>query len=125
MLFEHFAAVEHRLLCSSKVPGNAGHPIHKGTPREAFIREFLLGHLGTRAAIGTGEIIDATSISGGTRNQIDIVISKSEFPKIELGGGLNAFLAESVIATIEVKSTLTRACLKKAVQSSSIAKKLK
>ncbi len=125
MLFEHFAAVEHRLLCSSRVPGNAGHPIHKGAAREAFVREFLLGHLGARAAIGTGEIIDASSIAGAPRNQIDIVFSKSEFPKIELGGGLNAFLAESVIATIEVKSRLTKAELKKAVQSASCAKKLK
>jgi hypothetical protein len=122
VLIEHLAAVEHRLLCSSKVPGNAGHAIHKGTAREAFIREFLLGHIGTRATIGTGEIIDASSIAEARRNQIDIVVSKSEFPKIELGGGLNAFLAESV--TIEVKSRLTKAELRKAVQSASVAKKL-
>jgi hypothetical protein len=118
MLTAHLDAIEQRILCSSRIPGNSGHPIHKGTPREAFIREFLLGHLGTRAAIGTGEIIDADSRAGKPRNQIDIVIYKSEFPKIDLGGGLHAFLSESVIATIEVKSNLTKSRLERAVNSS-------
>jgi hypothetical protein len=92
---------------------------------EAFAREFLLGHLGTRAAIGTGEIIDATSRAGGPRNQIDLVVYKSEFPTIDLGGGLNAFCAESVIATIEVKSTLTKSGLEKTIKSSIAMKNLK
>ena len=124
MFFEHLAAVERRLLCSSGVPNNAGHPIHKGAPREAFIREFLAGHIGSRAAVGTGEIIDATSRPGGSRNQIDIVLYKSEFPTIDLGGGLNAFFAKSVIATIEVKSTLSKAALGKAMKSAIAVKKL-
>jgi hypothetical protein len=81
VLFEHFAAVEHRLLCSSRVPGNAGHAIYKGAAREAFVLEFLLGHLRARTATGTGEIIDASSIAGAPRNQIDIVISISSSPK--------------------------------------------
>lgn len=125
MLSDHLAAVESRLLCSSRVPDNAGHPIHKGAPREAFVREFLVGHLGARAAIGTGEIIDANSHARDTRNQIDIAVYKSEFPKIDLGGGIHAFLAESVIATIEVKSTLTKNGLEKAVRSAAAVKTLK
>jgi hypothetical protein len=124
MLSEHLAAVENRLLCSSRVPSIAGHPIHKGAPREAFVREFLVAHLGTRAAIGTGEIVDASSRAGGPRNQIDIVVYKSEFPKIDLGGGIHAFLAESVIATIEVKSTLTKSGLEKATKSAVAVKAL-
>jgi hypothetical protein len=124
MLSEHLAAVENRLLCSSRVPGNAGHSIHKGSPREAFVREFLIAHLGTRAAIGTGEIIDANSRARNARNQIDIVVYKSEFPKIDLGGGIHAFLAESVIATIEVKSTLKKSGLKKAVKTAVAVKTL-
>jgi hypothetical protein len=124
VLVDHFAAVENRLLCSSRVPANAGHAIHKGAPREAFVREFLADHLGTRAAVGTGEIIDAKSRARTPRNQIDVVVYKSEFPKIYLGGGVHAFLAESVIATIEVKSTLTKNRLEKAVKSSIAVKKL-
>jgi hypothetical protein len=124
VLAAHLDAIEQRLLCSSRVPGNSGHPIHKGTPREAFIREFLLGHLGARAAIGTGEIIDANSRVGERRNQLDIVVYKSEFPKIDLGGGLHAFLSESVIATVEVKSNLTKSTLETAVKSSVSVKRL-
>lgn len=124
MLFDHLAAVENRLLCNSRVPANAGHPNHKGTPREAFAREFLRDHLGTRAAIGNGEIIEASSRARQPRNQIDIVVYKSEFPTIALSGGVNVFLAESVIATIAVKSLLTKSALEKAVKSSKAVTKL-
>src|SRR5277367_2846337 len=102
MLKAHLDAVERHLLAISKVPANAGHTLHRGTPREAFIKEFLISHLSARASVGTGEIIDATSLPRQQRNQFDIVIYKADYPKIDLGGGISAFLAESVIATIEV-----------------------
>lgn len=38
-------AVENQLLATSKIPANSGPTLPKGTPREAFIREFLEGHL--------------------------------------------------------------------------------
>ena len=59
MLKSHMDAVEQHLLSISKVPANSGHSLHKGTPREAFIKEYLEGHLPSNVAIGTGEIIDA------------------------------------------------------------------
>ena len=102
-------AAENHLLSISKVPANSGHSLHKGTPREAFIREYLEGHLSSNVAIGTGEIIDANSLSGQARNQYDIVIYKRSYPKLDFGGGITGFLIESVIATIEVKSVLTQA----------------
>jgi len=37
---------------------------------------------------------------------MDVVVYRRDFPKLNFGGGLNAYLAESVVATIEVKSTL-------------------
>ncbi len=61
MLKTHINAVENTLLASSQIPASAGHSLHKGTPREAFIREFLQGHLSERVAIRTGEIINASS----------------------------------------------------------------
>ena len=75
-------------------------------------------------AVGTGEVIDANSQPRGARNQFDIVIYKSDYPRIDLGGGINAFLAESVVATIEVKSLLTEADLATAIQNASRAKRL-
>jgi len=124
MLKAHLDAVERHLLAISKVPANAGHTLHRGTPREAFIKEFPISHLSARASVGTGEIIDATSLPRQQRNQFDIVIYKADYPKIDLGGGISAFLAESVIATIEVKSLLTETDLQTAVASANKAKKL-
>jgi hypothetical protein len=115
-------AKENALVAISKIPANSGHSLHKGTPREAFIREFLESHLPENVAIGTGEIIDANSRPGEKRNQFDIVIYKNNYPKLDFGGGVCGFLIESVIATVEVKSTLTKPDI---VQSINAAVKVK
>lgn len=117
-------AKESALLALSKVPSGAGHSTHKGTPREAFIREFLESHLPTNLALGTGEIIDCSSRPGQQRNQFDIVIYKNNYPKLDFGGGISGFLIESVVATIEVKSTLTQSDLHQAVSAAKNAKSL-
>jgi hypothetical protein len=57
-------AREDALIAISRIPANSGHSLHKGTPREAFIREFLESHLPENVAIGTGEIIDAKTALG-------------------------------------------------------------
>src|SRR5215831_10135236 len=114
MLKSHMDAKEDALVAISKIPANSGHPLHKGTPREAFIREFLETHLPENVAIGTGEIIDANSQPNVSRNQFDIVIYKKNYPKLDFGGGISGYLIESVIATVEVKSTLSQAELEHA-----------
>ena len=45
MLKTHLNSVENQLLVTSRIPANSGHPLHKGTPRESFIKQFLLDHL--------------------------------------------------------------------------------
>ena len=104
MLKTHVDAVEGSLLATSQIAANTGHSLHKGTPRESFIKEFLEGHLSERVAIGTGEIIDAKSPPNppatAQRPQFDIVLYKRDYPKLNIGGGISAFLAESVVATI-------------------------
>jgi len=125
MLTAHMNAVEDHLLAISKIPANSGHSLHKGTPREAFIREFLESHLNSTVAIGTGEIIDFQSQPGGKRNQFDIVIYKRNYPRLDFGGGVNGFLAESVVATIEVKTTLDKPGIEQAVRAARNAKELK
>lgn len=124
MLKSHMDAVENHLVHISQIPANAGHTLHRGTPREAFIKEFLEGHLSANVAIGTGEIIDANSQPRAQRNQFDIVIYKNNYPKLDFGGGINGFLIESVAATIEVKSVLDQPGIEQAVRAAYNAKQL-
>jgi hypothetical protein len=128
MLKAHVDAVEGTLLATSQIAANAGHSLHKGTPRESFIRQFLEGHLSERVAIGTGEVIDATSPpnppSTAQRPQYDIVLYKRDHPRLDIGGGISAFLAESVVATIEVKSSLDSGDIEQSVRAALYAKRL-
>src|SRR3972149_8349933 len=124
MLKSHMDAVENHLVQISQIPANAGHTLHRGTPREAFIKEFLEGQLSANAGIGTGEIIDANSQPRASRNQFDIVIYKTNYPKLDFGGGINGFMIESVVATIEVKSILDQAAIDQSVKAAHAAKSL-
>ena len=72
LLEDHLKAVEATLLAQSRIPANAGHSLHKGTPRENFLKSFLIDHISERVAIGQGEIFDATSQANEQRHQNDI-----------------------------------------------------
>lgn len=120
----HLANCEGSLLTSWQISTASGSSVNKGAAREAFLKGFLSEHLPTDLAVGTGELIDYLSEDGEQRNQHDIVIYECSFPKIHLGGGVNAFLRESVIATIEVKSTLDADEVLKATKAAVNAKKL-
>jgi uncharacterized protein DUF6602 len=124
MLKAHMDAKENALVAISRIPANSGHTLHKGTPRETFIREFLVSHLPESVAIGTGELIDATSLPGAKRNQFDIVIYKKSYPKLDFGGGISGFLIESIVATVEVKSVITEQELETAAAAARNAKGL-
>jgi len=121
MLEAHFDEVESTLLQTSKIAANAGHMLHRGTPRENLITNFLSTHLGANVAIGTGEVIDHRSMPRDKRNQFDIVIYRTNYPKLDFGG-VTGFLVESVVATIEVKSLLDEAAM---LQACSAAANLK
>jgi hypothetical protein len=125
MLKTHLEAVEKQILVTSRIPANSGHSLHKGTPRESFIENFLTSHLSRRVDIGKGEIIDADSKPGEHRNQLDIVLYKPEYPRIDFGGSITGFLVESVVAVIEVKSVLTKEELEKAIKAAVAVKQLK
>jgi hypothetical protein len=124
MLAAHMDAVEASLVHTSQIPANAGHTLHRGTPREAFIKQFLESHLSANVAIGTGELIDASSTPRASRNQFDIVIYKKSYPKLDFGGGVSGFLIESVVATIEVKSLLNQTAIDQSVGAARSAKVL-
>lgn len=114
---DHFSHIEQLLLARAKVQATSGHNLHKGTPREAFISDFITGHIGAGIGVGTGEVIDARLASGETRNQIDIVLYDQRIPRFDIGANIHLFPVESVKATIEVKSTLQEKDLQQACRA--------
>ncbi len=128
MLESHTNALEKVLLAQSAAAQNAGHPNLRGGPREWFIRDFLENHLPSNLEIGQGEIIDEnTKPEPGQdeyRPQVDIVIYRRDLPKIMYSKDNAAFLAEGVTATIESKSVISEAELKKACLASHTHKSL-
>lgn len=123
MLEAHMNAVESSILQTALIPSNAGHTLHRGTPRENLISNFLSTHLSSNVAIGSGEIFDHQSNPRESRNQFDIVIYRKNYPKLDFGG-VNGFLVESVVATIEVKSLLNRKSMQQAVSAAANLKQL-
>lgn len=117
ILKTHMDNIEQLLSKQFTLSAALGHDTNVGTAREAFIHNFLGESLGTAVGIGQGEIIDSTSTDVQSRNQIDVVIFDTLFPKLHFGGGINAYLTESVYATVEVKSCLTEAELRKATRA--------
>jgi hypothetical protein len=125
MLREHLAFVESLLLANSNVASTAGHNLHRGLPREAFVREFLQNHLPINLGIGTGEIIDFESGPRVQRHQNDIILFHHGFPRLNFGGKIDAFLCESVAASLEIKSQLNAKAIKEAVRATLDIKRLK
>lgn len=108
-LKSHLDLIEQTLLCRSTVAASSGHPLHKGTLRENFIKEFVTGHIGEDLGVSSGEIFDSERVIGDPANQIDVIIYTRNFPKIRIvSDDINAFMCESVHATIEVKSNLAQ-----------------
>jgi hypothetical protein len=122
MLEAHLINCEESLLQDYKKPSISGHGLHKGTPRESFVKKFLKQHLGSDLKIGTGELIDCESKPGEERNQHDIVLYKPQFPRIDYGKKVRAFLSESVVATIEIKSSLDKDDIEQAIDAGIAAK---
>ena len=118
MIESHLNAIEDVLLAQGRISSNAGHPDLIGSPREWFVKNFLVDHLPETVRVGQGEIINSRSQPKAKRNQTDIVLYRRDFPKITYSQNNNAFLRESVVATIEVKSTINVEEFRKACRAS-------
>lgn len=123
-LLAHFARVESALLAQSELAAASGHSVNQGTVREAFIRDFLASHVAERLGIGTGEVISATSKDGESRNQLDVIVYNRAYPKLHLGAAVDLYLVESVIAILEIKTTLNKKELKTSVNTARRLKRL-
>jgi len=74
-----------------------------GAAREFFVESILKRFLPPNINIGRGEIVDGT---GNRSRQQDLLLYRSNFPVMDSLAGFHIYLAEGVLATIEVKSNL-------------------
>ncbi len=103
------------LEAQANVAGGTGHSSTTGSLRELIIQNFLSPHLPKSLDIRSGIIIDS---KGARSRQQDCIIVDTSHPIISVGSDKEAVLiAESIVATIEIKSFLDSAELRKALDS--------
>ncbi|MCX5847741.1 MAG: hypothetical protein NTW12_15525 [Deltaproteobacteria bacterium] len=91
------------------------HSVLVGSAREFIIKRVLKTILPPVVHFGSGKVFDA---KGKKSRQIDIIIYDSRFPVFEIEPGIGIYPLEGVIATIEVKSTITGKSLHEALENS-------
>lgn len=112
-----------KAIAAANSSGMLEHSGLKGRLREIVIEELIRPFLNPHIKAVTGTIIDAY---GHQSNQIDIIIYDEQItPPILFKEGEGVIPCHSVVATIEVKSTLTRIELRKAVKNGRSVKNLK
>ena len=110
------------LKANAEVAGGTGHAGTTGHLREVVFETFLRPHLPKHLQIKAGVIVDS---EGNRSAQQDCVLVNSTFPLISVGSDREALvLAESVVATIEIKSFLSTAELRSTMDSIRITKRL-
>lgn len=115
-------AIQGLLKAGYKVASSATtHGILLGDAREVMIREALMKFLPSSLVIGTGQVVDG---NGKRSAQIDIIIYRSDFPIFRTLGLSDVFMLEGVVATIEVKSNLSKQKLKEALENCVSIKRL-
>lgn len=85
-----------------------------GSAREFIVKRVLRSILPPITHLGTGIVVD---FQGKKSKQIDIIVYDPRFPVFEMQSGIGVYLLEGVIATIEVKSMLTKKTLYEALEN--------
>ena len=67
VLSDHLNAKETELLAQCGATETAGHSLHKGTPREVFVREFLGDHLSERLEVVPAALGGDAGLIGAAR----------------------------------------------------------
>lgn len=117
-----FRRIASALEAAAAVAGGTGHAVTTGRLRELLIHQFLQPHLPRNIEVRAGVIIDA---SGSKSKQQDCVLVDTRLPLIDVGSKTDALIiAESVIATIEVKSYLDTEEIYSTIESISQTNKL-
>lgn len=100
-----FRRIANALAATAEVAGGTGHAVTTGRLREVLVQQFLRPHLPKTLEVRSGVIVDAT---GAKSKQQDCVLVDTRLPLIDVGSNTDALLvAESVVATVEVKSYLS------------------
>lgn len=82
------------------------HNLSKGEIRELFLNELLSNFITDQFGIGTGIIVDS---NGNQSHQMDIIIyDKRLLPPMIKNSNLGVYPLETVLAVIEVKSSINR-----------------
>jgi hypothetical protein len=107
-------AIEKTMAAASS-SGMLDQPGIKGRMREIVIEELVKPFLSPRIKAVTGTIVDA---HGNLSSQIDVILYDEQVtPPILFSEGIGVIPCHSVVATIEVKSKMTRGELKDAVEN--------
>ncbi len=85
------------------------HGASLGSIREQTIRDFLEGHLPALVTVVSGQIFDS---SDARSTQQDIILVLKSVPRLPFASGIDLVYADGVVATIEVKSSLSGPVLK-------------
>jgi hypothetical protein len=105
--------LETTLRSEAELSGLLGHGSMIGSAREFFVTRVLRSILPPTVHIGSGRIINRQSIS----KQIDIILYDPQCPLMEIQPGQGLYFIEGVIATIEIKSLLTKEKLLQALDN--------
>jgi hypothetical protein len=85
-----------------------------GSGREFIVRRVLRSVLPPAVHIGSGIIVGP---DGARSKQTDIIIYHPHCPLLEIDAGMGQYYVEGVIATVEVKSTLTTKTLDEGLEN--------
>lgn len=119
-LFKHSFRVAARQSFVDPSTGKLFHAGEFGTYREKILRDFLRLAVPARLDLGTGFLINAV---GNISTQVDIVVyDNSAVPRVESTEHQRFFPVEGVCAIGEVKSRLTKATLRDAMNKLARAK---
>jgi hypothetical protein len=121
----HFRKIADLVKAKAAVAGGTGHSSTTGRLRELIIQDFLRPHLPRAFDILAGVVVDS---AGARSTQQDCLIVDARFPLIDVGSKSEALvIAESAVATMEVKSHLDKGelldSLAKAVRIKSLKRK--
>jgi hypothetical protein len=100
----YFRRAEESLLAGYRTSKRFEHPTNRGTLNEVSLKKFLRLNLGSsRVGVGSGEVLSSTA-----RRQLDVVIYDASMPRLrpDDDSDIALFFEESVIAVVEVKTTL-------------------
>jgi hypothetical protein len=103
--------MESVLVTQAEAAGIFDHPDNIGDARELFVNQFLKNNLPPHLRLWTGEIIDhtVTPTNQERRHQVDVAVARDDVPVFLVGERSAALMpCEAVLATIEVKSQLTK-----------------